>query len=54
MPRSTKNSQASGSREELLVLSGDEDAVAPPPRLPREEYERLQEMQMSFNKKQCS
>ena len=48
MPRSTKNSQASGSREELLVLSGDEDAVAPPPRLPRAEYERLRQMQMSF------
>ena len=33
------------------MLSGDEDAVAPPPRLPREVYERLREMQTSFTKR---
>ena len=51
MPRNTRTSQASGSREEPHVLSGDEDAVAPPPRLPREVYERLREMQTSFTKR---
>ena len=48
MPRRTKNSQASGSSEAPLVLSGDEDGVAPPPRIPRAEYERLRQMQKAF------
>ena len=47
MPRSTKNSRASASREAPLVLSGDEDGVAPPPRIPPEEKERLRQMQQA-------
>ena len=46
MPRiSTRASQASGSSEAPLVLSGDEDGVAPSPRIPPEEKERLRQMQ---------
>ena len=30
------------------MLSGDEDAVAPPPRLPRAEKERLRGMELTF------
>ena len=46
MPRiSTRASQASGSSEAPHVLSGDEDGVAPPPRIPPEEKERLRQMQ---------
>ena len=46
MPRiSTRASQASGSSGAPLVLSGDEDGVAPPPRIPPEEKERLRQMQ---------
>ena len=52
MPRrTTRTSQASGSSEAPLVLSGDEDGVAPPRRLPREESDRLREMQLTFNQK---
>jgi hypothetical protein len=49
MPRSTKNSRASAStgdeRDQPLVLSGEEDGVAPPPRIPPEVKERLRQMQ---------
>ena len=45
MPRATRASQASGSSEAPLVLSGDEDGVAPPPRIPPEEKERLRQRQ---------
>ena len=45
MPRATRASQASGSSEAPLVLSGDEDGVAPSPRIPPEEKERLRQMQ---------
>ena len=47
MPRTTRASQASGSSEAPLVLSGDEDGVAPPPRIPPEEKERLRQMQQA-------
>ena len=51
MPRrTTKTSQAAGAGVD--VLSGDEDAVAPPPRrVPREVVDRLRGMQLTFNKK---
>ena len=45
MRRVTRASQASGGSEAPLVLSGDEDGVAPPPRIPPEEKERLRQMQ---------
>ena len=49
MPRrTTRTSQASGSSEAPLVLSGDEDGVAPPRRLPREESDRLRDMELTF------
>ena len=51
MPRSTKNSRASAStgdeRDQPLVLSGEEDGVAPPPRIPPEVKERLRQMQQA-------
>ena len=51
MPRNTKNSRASAStgdeRDQPLVLSGDEDGVAPPPRIPPQEKERLRQMQQA-------
>ena len=51
MPRSTKNSRASAStgdeRDPPLVLSGEEDGVAPPPRIPPEVKERLRQMQQA-------
>ena len=47
MPRATRASQASGSSEAPLVLSGDEDGVAPSPRIPPEEKERLRQMQQA-------
>ena len=51
MPRSTKNSRASAStgdeRDQPLVLSGEEDGVAPPPRIPPQEKERLRQMQQA-------
>ena len=45
MRRVTRASPASGSSEAPLVLSGEEDGVAPPPRIPPEEKERLRQMQ---------
>ena len=49
MPRrTTRTSQASGSSEAPLVLSGDEDGVAPPRRLPREDSDRLRDMELTF------
>ena len=54
MPRNTKNSRASAStgdeRDQPLVLSGDEDAVAPPRRLDEGVYEQLRAIQRSFTK----
>ena len=50
MPRNTRTSQASASREKPIVLSGDEDGVAPPRRLDEEVYEQLREIQRSFTK----
>ena len=47
MRRVTRASPASGSSEAPLVLSGDEDGVAPPPRIPPEEKERLRQMQQA-------
>ena len=49
MPRvSTRASQASGSSEAPHVLSGDEDGVAQPPRLPRGEYQRLRGIEQNL------
>ena len=47
MRRVTRASPASGSSEAPLVLSGDEDGVAPPPRIPPAEKERLRQMQQA-------
>ena len=47
MPRSTKNSRASASREAPLVLSGEEDGVAPPPKISPAEKERLRQIQQA-------
>ena len=47
MPRSSKNSRASGSSEAPLVLSGEEDGVAPPPKISPAEKERLRQMQQA-------
>ena len=48
MPRTTRTSQASGSGEERLVLSGDEDAVAPSPRLSKAEKQRLRGIEQNL------
>ena len=51
MPRNTRTSQASASREKPIVLSGDEDGAVPPRmRLDEEVYEQLREKQRSFTK----